>query len=91
MRFELYVCLAVLAATLLVQPATADNITGAEKILCTTVEATECYAEVGCSSGSPEDWNIPRFVEIDFDNQSLSTTEASGERRSSSMKGRTRV
>ena len=86
MRFELYVCLAVLAATLLAQPATADNITGAEKILCTTVEATECYAEVGCSSGSPEDWNIPRFVEIDFDNQSLSTTEASGERRSSSMK-----
>ena len=86
MKLDTILWAAVFAATVLAPSATADDITGAEKILCTTVEATECYAEVGCNLGSPEDWNIPRFVEVDFENQLLSSTEASGERRSSSMK-----
>lgn len=75
-----------LAITLFAHPAAADNITGAQKILCTAVEATECYAEAGCTPGDPEDWNMPRFLKIDLENKQLSTTEASGEVRSSPMK-----
>lgn len=86
MRLDTFLCTVALAATLLVQPAAADDITGAQKILCTAVEATECYAEGSCTPGAPEDWNMPRFVEIDLEEKQLRTTEASGEVRSSPMK-----
>ncbi len=86
MKLETFLATAALATTLLAQSAVADDITGAPKILCTAVEATECYAEIGCAPGQPEDWNMPRFLEIDLENQQLSTTEASGEVRSSPMK-----
>ena len=79
------------AALVLTPSARADDITGAERILCTTVEATECWAEVGCSPGEPEDWNMPRFVEIDLAQKTLSTTQASGQQRVSPMKHLERI
>ena len=91
MRVETAFGIAAAVATMLALPASADDVAGAQKILCTTVEATECYAEQGCSPGSPEEWNIPRFVEIDLEKKIMSTTEASGQRRVSPMRHLERI
>ena len=61
--------------------ALADNLTGAENLLCTSVKAMECYADGGCIDGEPEIWNVPRFVRVDWNQKMLATTEASGENR----------
>ena len=85
MKLDTFLWTAAMATILLAHPVAADDITGAQKVLCTAVEATECYAEGVCTPGDPEDWNVPRFVEIDLEARQLRTTEASGEVRSSSM------
>jgi hypothetical protein len=79
---------AIAAAGLLAGPsaALADNLTGADKILCTAVQATVCTLEGGCEMGSPWDFNVPQFIEIDFTVKTLSTTKASGQNRTSPFK-----
>lgn len=63
--------------------AWAEDLTGAEKILCTSVEATVCYIDGDCEFGSPWNWGVPQFIEIDFKTKQLSTTKSSHERRAS--------
>jgi len=62
--------------------AQADDLTGADALLCSTSWATVCISDEVCESGAPWAWNIPQFVEIDIKKKLLSTTEASGENRS---------
>jgi hypothetical protein len=59
----------------------ADDVVGADRILCTAMQATRCSMEEECRTGPPWNWNIPRFIEIDFKKQQLSTTAASRENR----------
>lgn len=65
-----------------IKPASADDLTGASTLLCSSSWATVCVSDEVCESGAPWGWNIPQFVEIDIDKKLLSTTEASGENRS---------
>ena len=66
---------------LLAAPLPADDVTGANKMICTTIQVTECFADGGCVSGQPENWNIPRFTRVNLDDMTLETTAASGESR----------
>jgi len=75
-----------LLALLITAPASADDVTGADHLLCAAARATECFADGVCLPGNPEDWNSPRFLKIDFVEQVLRTTEASGQARSTPMK-----
>jgi hypothetical protein len=75
-----------LLAVLTSSPASADDITGADHLLCAGARATECFSDGVCLPGEPEDWNTPRFVKIDFPEKMLRTTEASGQARSTPMK-----
>ena len=70
--------------------AWAEDLTSAEKILCTSVEATVCYADGDCEFGPPWNWGVPQFIEIDFQTKQLSTTKASHERRASPFKNEQR-
>jgi hypothetical protein len=67
-------------------PALADDLTGADLILCSSSQATACSAEGGCESAPPQTWNIPLFIEIDLTAKTLGTTEASGENRTTPIK-----
>jgi hypothetical protein len=58
----------------------ADDVRGAEKLLCAALEATRCTLD-GCVTEDPVMWNIPQFIEIDLKNKRLQTTAASGENR----------
>lgn len=73
----------LLAVALASSLAAADDISGADRILCSSVQATVCLAEGDCEVGAPWSWNIPQFIEIDFKAKMLRTTPASGENRES--------
>lgn len=66
--------------------AFADDVTGAEHLLCAAARGTECFSDGVCLPGNPEDWNSPRFLRVDFADKMLLTTEASGQARSTPMK-----
>lgn len=66
--------------------AAADDVTGAEKILCTAVQAARCTVADDCWTAPPWEWNIPQFIEIDLGKKLLATTEASGENRTTPIK-----
>ena len=79
---------AVIAAGMMLTStvALADNLTDAERILCTSVQATVCLIDGDCESGPPWVWGVPQFIEIDFKTNKLSTTKASNENRETSFK-----
>ena len=66
--------------------AFADDLTGADRILCTSVHATICDSGGECEIGAPWLWNIPQFVVVDLKKETLGTTKASGEDRVTPIK-----
>jgi hypothetical protein len=58
----------------------ADDVSGAERLLCASIEATRCDLD-GCVTSDPVLWNIPQFLEIDLAAKRLQTTAASGQNR----------
>ena len=64
------------------QAVLADDLTGSTRFLCAPVQATLCVEDGECAVDLPWDVNIPQFVEVDLEAKRLSTTEASGEDRS---------
>ena len=80
-----------LAAVLASWPLLADDLTGADAILCSAVEATQCSADGECSSGPPWNWQFPQFLEIDLKKAVMATTQASGENRSTPIRNAERT
>lgn len=70
--------LAAIAFGLVSTIASADDLTGAQKILCTSSEAIVCPADDLCERGPLSSWDVPQFLEIDLAQKRLSTTKASG-------------
>jgi hypothetical protein len=67
---------------LLATPLSADMLTDSNRILCVPGGVNHCVADIGCKSELPEDRNIPEFIEVDLKRETLATTRASGENRS---------
>jgi hypothetical protein len=87
MRMKLpSVVVVALVASGISTAAFADDLTGADKFLCTVVQATRCGSDAVCDSGPPWKWNIPQFIEIDLAAKQLRTTKASGENRATPIK-----
>lgn len=63
-------------------PAAADDLTGINRILCTSVQVTVCTESGDCVIDLPWNVNVPQFIEIDLASKRMSTTKASGENRS---------
>ena len=88
MKTRIYgICLGLLAASSLI----ADDLAGVEKLLCASSYVNVCTIGGDCDAGTPENWNMPVFVEIDLDNELLSTTAASGESRTTAIDRLTRM
>jgi hypothetical protein len=62
--------------------ARADDLTGQQRFLCTAAQVTLCYSDGDCDKGSPWDFDVPQFIEVDLQQKRLSTTKASGQSRS---------
>ena len=78
----------LLAVAGLAPPAkvSADDLTGAQSVLCTPVQVNVCTTDGDCESDAPWELNIPQFLELDFKGKMMSTTKASGENRSTPIK-----
>jgi hypothetical protein len=68
--------LIVITVALTCGGAVAEDLTGADKILCAGVQATRCDTTGVCETGMPWRWNMPEFIEIHLDDEILSTTPA---------------
>ena len=90
MKSRTHVALGALAILLGAMPAAADDLTGAQLILCAGEEVTACTVDGECENGSPSKFNVPQFIVVDLENETLSTTEASGENRRTPIRHLTR-
>lgn len=61
--------------------AQAEDLRGADRFLCSMLEATVCFADSACLVLPPEELNIPQFIVVDARAGKLETTEASAEQR----------
>ena len=71
--------------------AVADDLSGADRVLCSTLQSTACAADGACESVPPADLNIPQFVEVDLKAKQIRTTPASGENRQTPVQSVTRA
>jgi hypothetical protein len=65
-------------------PAVADDLTGANRLLCSVVTISRCYID-GCLDDTPDGALVPQFVIIDLGAKLVSTTPASGQNRSTPL------
>ena len=63
--------------------AQADDVTGRDRILCATSKIMLCVEDGICFEISILDSDAPQFLIIDTKKKTMSTTEASGEKRES--------
>jgi len=63
----------------------ADDLTGSSSFLCAAVQATKCLEGGECMIDVPWNLNIPEFIEIDLNAKRLSTTQASGQNRATTI------
>jgi len=71
----------VLGLAGLASAARADDLTGSNRILCTSVQVTACTDNGDCVVDLPWNLNVPQFIEVDLKAKRLATTKASGENR----------
>jgi hypothetical protein len=79
---------AILAAPLAllgVDRARAENIAGANQMVCTAQHISFCPPFDTCQAGSPVDWNVPDFLVVDVAAKTLSTTGSAEEPRATTM------
>lgn len=81
---------ALMASALLAGSVQADDVSGANDLLCAVLEVTKCLDAAGCEEVLAEDLNIPQFLRIDAKAGSFSTTPASGQNRESEAQSVTR-
>lgn len=81
MKTTLIIVSTLLLALCATRAATADDLSGASTLLCSSSWATVCTGDEVCESGAPWGWGIPQFLEVHLKEKLLSTTKASGENR----------
>ena len=67
-------------------PLLADDLSDSQNFLCVTANVIECLENGQCDVESPSMEAVPRFVEVDLEEQVLRTTKASGLDRTSPLK-----
>ena len=81
MKISFGVAAGAVALILTAMPAAADDLTGADRFLCTAGEVTLCTMDGECENGPPSQFNIPDFIVVDLEARLLKTTDASQENR----------
>jgi|KBSSwiStaDraftv2_1062776.scaffolds.fasta_scaffold972766_2 hypothetical protein len=73
-------------APLAVVPAYADDLKGAQKLLCSSGQLAACFDDGECEHAAPWTLNVPAFIQVDLSAKTLSTTPASGENRTTPIR-----
>jgi len=62
--------------------ALADNIEGADRLLCAPVQIMICVEDAQCYPAHASELGVPDFVIVDLKNKKMQTTKSSGQVRS---------
>jgi hypothetical protein len=65
--------------------AYAENLDGVDRMVCAAMDVQICIEYDSCYTAAPMDLGVPEFVIIDTDDKTISTTESSGEDRSTTF------
>ena len=68
----------------------ADNLEGADRLLCAPEQIKICVEEADCYPAHNDELGVPAFVIIDLKNKKLQTTKASEQVRSTTFSNMTR-
>lgn len=75
----------VLAGTLIVGLAQAENLEGIDRMICAATQAKICIENDKCYTAAPAELHMPDFVVIDTEKKTVSTTKVSGQNRSTTF------
>jgi len=67
---------------LVLAPAMADDVSGSERLLCSSSQAMICFETGECFNAQPWELDVPQFVLVDLGKNVLSTTGSAEKRRS---------
>ena len=70
--------------------AWAENVTGVDRMICSTAQVQVCIEFDTCYAVHSVELGIPDFILIDTDEETVSTTPASGQNRSTPFTSFTR-
>lgn len=73
--------LMVVSLVLLSSAVLAEDLTGHDRFLCSARSVTACTEDAVCVTGTPLEFNVPQFVEVDLASKMLSTTAANPDYR----------
>lgn len=69
---------AVCGLALLAGSSGAAEFDGSQKLMCTSIDVAECMIGPSCASVTPEELNLPQFIQVDFKTKKLSGRVAGG-------------
>lgn len=68
---------AVLALVIFSSTVQGEDLSGADNVICAPARIEICANDGSCVSALPWEVNVPQFILVDFEEELLSTTEAS--------------
>jgi len=74
-----------LAGFALVGPVWADELTGADRFICSAGSVSACCDDGQCASGTAAELGVPQFIEFDLVQKRISTTKASRLNRATNL------
>ena len=74
--------MATLAGMMLGGLVQAENLDGADEIVCAATQVQICIEDDTCYAATPWELDVPDFVVIDISKKTVSTTKASNRNRS---------
>ena len=66
-------------------PVLAENISNADRIICSPADVKLCFENGECFDTNPWEVDIPEFLVIDLKKKTISTTRVSGQDRSTTF------
>jgi len=67
-------------------PAGAGDFDGSKPMLCAVIDIVECGPGGKCQQVAAEEVGIPRFIKINFKEKNITATQASGSKKSTTIK-----
>ena len=67
-------------------PAVAGDFDGSKPLLCAVIDIVECGPGGNCQRLAAEDVGIPRFLKVNFKAKKITATQASGSKKSTTIK-----
>ena len=86
-----YIFAAIVLTLMFTTPVAGGVLKDSDRMLCVPGAVSHCVLGDGCNTGLPEEENIPEFIEVDLQRNTLATTRASGENRSTPIRNQSRA